>query len=152
MSTWTRCSSVATRSNSEDLWHLMYVNSLLAQRSGPQQRPISGRRHGALWDIKGKIAGLPVVRPVGRQEPRGGDGLPPRRRPQNPRRSSTTCAATETPGSWPSAARWAATAGVTKIGRDVLTLDADLESTAGEAFPGAYYDPDAYARATVELF
>ena len=42
--------------------------------------------------------------------------------------------------------------GRTKIGRDVLTLDAELESTAGDAFPGAYYDPDTYARATVELF
>jgi mannonate dehydratase len=135
--------------NSEDLWHLMYVNSYW--RNGPVLNNAISGVDMALWDIKGKIAGMSVYDLWGGKNReaamvyRHADGREPAEVLDNVRRYQEA-------GVLAVRCQMGGYGGRTKIGRDVLTLDVELEATAGNAFPGAYYDPDAYARATVELF
>jgi mannonate dehydratase len=135
--------------NVEDLWHLMSVNSYW--RTGPVLNNAISGVDMALWDIKGKVAGMPVYDLWGgRSRPaamvyRHADG-------REPAEVLDAVLAYREAGVLAVRCQMGGYGGRTRIGRQILTLEVDLEAFAGEAFPGAYYDPDRYARQTVELF
>jgi mannonate dehydratase len=126
----------------EDLWHLMYVNPYW--RNGPVLNNAISGVDMALWDIKGKAAGMPVYDLLGGKcraaamVYRHADGNDPQEVLDNVRALEAQgflairCQMGGYGGRSPSAA--GSQAGV----RDV--------------FPGSYYEPDAYARSVVDLF
>ena len=123
--------------NSEDLWHLMSVNSYW--RTGPVLNNAISGVDMALWDIKGKIAGMPVYDLLGgkcREAAmvyRHADG--------------------RDPDEVLDAVRGYREAGVLAVRCQMGGYGGRVGSIVGsDAFPGAYYDPDRYARATIELF
>lgn len=132
--------------NIEDLWHLMYVNSYW--RNGPVLNNAISGVDMALWDIKGKVAGLPVHDLLGGKcraaamVYRHADGAEP---------EQVAAAVSRYQAEGHRAVR------CQMGGYGART--ADRSSAADRAgpdlrrdFPGAYYDPDAYARSVVELF
>jgi L-alanine-DL-glutamate epimerase-like enolase superfamily enzyme len=67
----------------EYLWHKIYLNSSVSgiwRMTGPVWMSALSGIDQALWDIKGKVANLPVVEASGRQVPRPGRGIHPLRR------------------------------------------------------------------------
>jgi mannonate dehydratase len=131
--------------NIEDLWHLMYVNSYW--RNGPVLNNAISGVDMALWDIKGKAAGMPVYELLGGKSReaamvyRHADGSEPAEvldaveRYRDEGNRAVRCqlggyGGRRVPGEPGSAAR----------------------DRIEAAFPGAYYDPDRYARSVVELF
>ena len=123
--------------NIEDLWHVMYVSSYW--RNGPILNNAISGVDMALWDIKGKVAGMPVYDLWGgkcREAAmvyRHADGREP-------------AEVLDAVLAYREAGLLAVRCQMGGYGGRVGTI-ADRD-----AFPGAYYDPDAYARATVELF
>ena len=145
--------------NSDDLWHMMMVNAYW--RNGPVLNNAIGGVDMALWDLKGKLAGMPVYDLLGgrcREAAmvyRHADGREPQEvldnllRYQEQGFLAVRCqmggyggrvkdisAATAVPGP-----------GAPQATHRMHALD-QPEST----FPGAYYDPDAYARSIPDLF
>lgn len=123
--------------NSEDLWHLMSVNSYW--RNGPVLNNAISGVDMALWDIKGKIAGLPVYDLLGGKcrdaamVYRHADGRDPAEVLDNVLRYRD--------------------AGVLAVRCQMGGYGGRVGAIGDrEAFPGAYYDPDRYARSVVELF
>jgi mannonate dehydratase len=136
--------------NIEDLWHLMSVNAYW--RNGPVLNNAISGVDMALWDIKGKVAGLPVYDLLGgkcREAAmvyRHADGRDPQEvldvvlRYREEGHLAVRCqmggygGRTGDPG-----------AGTARSGA------AETKARLRASFPGAYYDPDRYARSAVEL-
>jgi mannonate dehydratase len=122
--------------NIEDLWHLMYVNAYW--RNGPVLNNAISGVDMALWDIKGKTAGMPVSDLLGGRcreaamvyrHAHGGDPQEVLDRVLQFREEGHLAVRCQLGG-------YGGLAG----------------SPLPGAFPGAYYDPDRYARSVVELF
>lgn len=146
-------------SNIEDLWHLMMVNSYW--RNGPVLNNAVSGVDMALWDIKGKVAGMPVYDLLGgkcREAAmvyRHADGRDPQEVLDNvlKYRDEGFLAVRCQMGGYggrvqdirPGAAtptREAPQATHRRRGMDRLD----------SAFPGTYYSPDVYARSIPPLF
>jgi mannonate dehydratase len=129
--------------NIEDLWHLMYVNSYW--RNGPVLNNAISGVDIALWDIKGKAAGMPVFDLLGgkcREAAmvyRHADGASPEEVVESVLRFREE-------GHLAVRCQMGGYGGSVADGLDPR----DERLRAG--FPGAYYEPDAYARSVVEMF
>jgi mannonate dehydratase len=128
--------------NIEDLWHLMYVNAYW--RNGPVLNNAISGVDIALWDIKGKEAGMPVHDLLGgkcREAAmvyRHADG-------GSPQEVADAALAHVEGGALAVRCQMGGYGGV-KAG------SGGAGASAGDAFPGAYYDPAAYARSVPALF
>jgi mannonate dehydratase len=145
--------------NSEDLWHLMYVNSYW--RNGPVLNNAISGVDMALWDIKGKIANLPVYDLLGgkcREAAmvyRHADGRDPQEVLENVLKFQET-------GALAVRLQMGGYGGrVNEITDDNLnpsqaapqaTHRLQMLDRLNSNFPGAYYDPDRYARSIPPLF
>ncbi len=122
----------------EDLWHLVHVNAYW--RSGPVMNNALSGVDQALWDIKGKLAGMPVYQLLG-----GAcrDGVAVYRH-----------ASGRTPEEVADRARAFLAQGIRHVRVQIGGYGGRVEPAPGTAaaFPGAYYDPAAYARGVVALF
>ena len=126
----------------EDLWHLMYVNAYW--RNGPVLNNAISGVDMALWDIKGKVAGMPVYDLLGGKTReaamvyRHADGGDPREI------ADAVLAFAEQ--------------GYLAVRCQMGGYGGSTPSTTGaharirQALPGTYYEPDAYARSVVGLF
>ncbi len=145
--------------NIEDLWHLMYVNSYW-RNSGVLNNAISGVDM-ALWDIKGKVANMPVYDLLGgkcREAAmvyRHADG-------RDPKEVLDNVLKYQADGALAVRCQMGGYGGRVKdiTKRNARPSRKAPQAThrgkgtdrAGSAFPGAYYDPDAYARSIPVLF
>ena len=135
----------------EDLWHLMSVNAYW--RNGPVLNNAISGVDMALWDIKGKVAGMPVYDLLGgkcREAAmvyRHADGRDPGEVLDNVLRYAEE-------GYQAVRCQMGGYGGRTGERDSGAARSPKAETTARlrAAFPGAYYDPDRYARSTVELF
>ena len=145
--------------NIEDLWHLMYVNSYW--RNGPVLNNAISGVDMALWDIKGKEANMPVYDLLGgkcREAAmvyRHADGRDPQEvldnvlKYQEEGYQAVRCQMGGYGGR------------VNEMTDDTVqpgkaapqaTHRINMMERLNSKFPGAYYDPDWYARSVVELF
>lgn len=122
----------------EDLWHTIHVNAYW--RSGPVMNNALSGVDMALWDLKGKLAGMPVYQLLGGKCREGAavyrhaDGREPSEVEDNVRRFMEQ--------------------GVRYVRAQMGGYGGrseDLPRPDG-AVSGAYYDPDGYVRNTVRLF
>jgi mannonate dehydratase len=129
--------------NIEDLWHLMYVNSYW--RNGPVLNNAISGVDMALWDIKGKVAGMPVYDLLGGKARaaamvyRHADG-------SEPAEVLEKVLAFQEEGHLAVRCQLGGYGGRR---RDATTA---REPIAPDEFPGAHYDPERYARSVVDLF
>ncbi|MBT8211771.1 MAG: starvation-sensing protein RspA [Acidimicrobiia bacterium] len=129
--------------NIEDLWHLMYVNSYW--RNGPVLNNAISGVDMALWDIKGKVAGMPVYDLLGgksRQAAmvyRHADGKSPDEVLQAVQR-------------YQEEGHLAVRCQMGGYGAQHADVAGGSAAQIRDGFPGAYYDPDSYARSVVDLF
>ena len=145
--------------NIEDLWHLMYVNSYW-RNSGVLNNAISGVDM-ALWDIKGKVANMPVYDLLGgkcREAAmvyRHADGRDPQEVLENviKYQEQGYLAVRCQMGGYGGRVKdiTAATAVPSKDAPQATHRMKTLDRPAS-AFPGAYYDADMYARSIPPLF
>jgi mannonate dehydratase len=145
--------------NIEDLWHLMYVNSYW-RNSGVLNNAISGVDM-ALWDIKGKIANMPIYDLLGgkcREAAmvyRHADGRDPQEVLDNVLKYQEQgyLAVRCQMGGYGGRVKdiTAATAMPSKEAPQATHRMKTLDRP-NSAFPGAYYDADAYARSIPPLF
>jgi len=123
-------------SNVEDLWHLMYVNSYW--RNGPTLNNAISGVDLALWDLRGKVANLPVYALLGGQcRPaamyyRHADGRDPQEVLDNVLRFRDE--------------------GVLVVRCQINGYGGKYEKKTDGDFPGMYYNPDEYARSVPPLF
>jgi mannonate dehydratase len=135
----------------EDLWHLMHVNAYW--RNGPVLNNAISGVDMALWDIKGKAAGMPVYDLLGgkcREAAlvyRHADGREPGEVLDRVLRFAEE-------GYQAVRCQMGGYGGRTGSEGDEGGRSPKAETTARlrGPLPGAYYDPDRYARSTVELF
>jgi mannonate dehydratase len=135
----------------EDLWHLMSVNAYW--RNGPVLNNAISGVDMALWDIKGKVAGMPVHDLLGgkcREAAmvyRHADGREPGEVLDNVLRFAEE-------GYLAVRCQMGGYGGRTgaEAGGAVRSRAAATTARLRDPLPGAYYDPDRYARSTVELF
>lgn len=129
--------------NIEDLWHLMYVNSYW--RNGPVLNNAISGVDMALWDIKGKVAGLPVYDLLGGKSRaaamvyRHADGSEP-------------AAVLEQVLEYQEQGHVAVRCQLGGYGGRRGEGAQARGPIAADEFPGAYYDPERYARSVVDLF
>jgi len=145
--------------NIEDLWRLMYVNSYW--RNGPVLNNAISGVDMALWDIKGKVAGMPVYQLLGgkcREAAmvyRHADGREPAEVLENVRKyqEQGARAVRLQMGGYGGRVKeiTAATAAPSEVAPQATHRMRELDRQ-GSAFPGAYYDPDVYARSVPALF
>lgn len=145
--------------NTEDLWHMMYVNAYW--RNGPVLNNAISGVDMALWDIKGKIANMPVYDLLGgkcREAAmvyRHADGRDPQEvlehviKYQEEGYIAVRCQMGGYGGRVKDIS--AATAVPSKAAPQATHRMRNLDR-ADSAFPGAYYDPDVYARSIPALF
>lgn len=145
--------------NIEDLWHTMYVNSYW--RNGPVLNNAISGVDIALWDLKGKVAGMPVYDLLGgkcREAAmvyRHADGREPKEVLENVLKYQAEGAR----------AVRLQMGGYGGRVQDIRKGNARPSKKAPQAthrmklmdrldsdFPGAYYDPDQYARSIPPLF
>jgi mannonate dehydratase len=145
--------------NIEDLWRLMYLNSYW--RNGPVLNNAIAGVDMALWDIKGKLAQMPVYQLLGgkcREAAmvyRHADGREPQEVLENVLKYQEE-------GALAVRCQMGGYGGRVK---DITDATATPHETApqathrmqmmdrlGSSFPGAYYDPDVYARSIPALF
>ena len=145
--------------NIEDLWHLMYVNAYW--RNGPVLNNAISGVDMALWDIKGQAANMPVYDLLGgkcREAAmvyRHVDG-------RDPQEVLDNVLKYQAEGALALRLQMGGYGGRVK---DITKRNARPSKTApqatfqmkrmdrlGTAFPGAYYDPDAYARSIPPMF
>jgi len=145
--------------NIEDLWHVMYVNSYW--RNGPVLNNAISGVDMALWDIKGKVANLPVYDLIGgkcREAAmvyRHADGREPKEVLENVLKYrewgalAVRCQMGGYGGRVKELSKRSARPNrkAPQATHRLKTLD-NLQSN----FPGAYYDPDKYSRSVIELF
>jgi mannonate dehydratase len=123
-------------SNVEDLWHMMYVNSYW--RNGPVLNNAISGVDMALWDLRGKVAGLPVYALLGgKSRPaamyyRHADGRDPQEVLDNVLRFKEE--------------------GVLVVRCQLNGYGGKVDKRGEGDFPGMYYNPDAYARSVPPLF
>jgi mannonate dehydratase len=123
-------------SNVEDLWHLMYVNSYW--RNGPTLNNAISGVDLALWDLRGKVANLPVYALLGGKcRPaamyyRHADGRDPQEVLDNVLRFREE--------------------GVLVVRCQINGYGGKYEKKTDGDFPGMYYNPDEYARSVPPLF
>ncbi len=145
--------------NSEDLWHLMMVNAYW--RNGPVLNNAIGGVDMALWDMRGKLAGMPVYDLLGGKcrdaamVYRHADGREPQEVLDNlvRYREQGYLAVRCQMGGYGGRVKDITTANAAS-GPDAPQAThrmRDLDRR-GSGFPGAYYDPDAYARSIPVLF
>jgi mannonate dehydratase len=145
--------------NIEDLWHMMMVNSYW--RNGPVLNNAISGVDMALWDIKGKLANMPVYDLLGgkcREAAmvyRHADGRDPQEVLDNviKYQEQGYLAVRCQMGGYGGRVKdiTAATAMPSKDAPQATHRMKSLDRPAS-AFPGAYYDPDAYARSIPPLF
>jgi mannonate dehydratase len=145
--------------NIEDLWHMMYVNSYW-RNSGVLNNAISGVDM-ALWDIKGKVANMPVYDLLGgkcREAAmvyRHADGRDPQEVLENviKYQEQGYLAVRCQMGGYGGRVKdiTAATAVPSKDAPQATHRMKKLDRPNSD-FPGAYYDADAYARSIPPLF
>jgi mannonate dehydratase len=145
--------------NIEDLWHLMMVSSYW--RNGPVLNNAVSGVDMALWDIKGKVANMPVYDLIGgkcREAAmvyRHADGRDPQEVLENVIRYkeegalAVRCQMGGYGGRVKDITKWNARPG--PAAPQATHRGGGLER-ADTAFPGAYYDPDVYARSVEKLF
>jgi mannonate dehydratase len=145
--------------NIEDLWHMMIVNSYW--RNGPVLNNAVSGVDMALWDIKGKIANMPVYDLLGgkcREAAmvyRHADGRDPQEvldnviKYQEQGYLAVRCQL----GGYGGRVKdiTAATAVPSKDAPQATHRMKSLDRPTS-VFPGAYYDPDVYARSIPDLF
>jgi mannonate dehydratase len=145
--------------NIEDLWKLMYVNAYW--RNGPVLNNAISGVDMALWDIKGKAANMPVYDLLGgkcREAAmvyRHADGRDPQEVLNNVLRYKED-------GYLAVRCQMGGYGGRVKEITDETvqpgkaspqaTHRIDMMDRLNSSFPGAYYDPDWYARSVVEMF
>ncbi len=134
--------------NIEDLWQLMYVNSYW--RNGPVLNNAISGVDMALWDIKGKVAGMPVYDLFGGKSRhaamvyRHADGT-------SPAEVLEKVIAYREDGYLAVRCQLGGYGGRRAVGEaDPAGGSPGMEGTG--TFPGAYYDPHRYARSVVDLF
>ncbi len=145
--------------NSEDLWHLMMVNSYW--RNGPVLNNAVSGVDMALWDIKGKLANMPVYDLLGGKcRPaamvyRHADGRDKEEVLDNviKYREAGYLAVRCQMGGYGGRVKdiVAATAAPHEVAPQATHRQMVLDHP-GTTFPGAYYDPDLYARSIPALF
>ncbi len=145
--------------NSEDLWRMMYVNSYW--RNGPVLNNAISGVDMALWDIKGKIANMPVYDLLGgkcREAAmvyRHADGRDPQEVLENviKYQEQGHLAVRCQMGGYGGRVKeiTAATAVPSREAPQATHRGRGLDR-ADSSFPGAYYDPDVYARSVPLLF
>ncbi len=145
--------------NIEDLWHLMYVNSYW-RNSGVLNNAISGVDM-ALWDIKGKVANMPVYDLLGGKcrdaamVYRHADGRDPKEVLDNVLKyqAEGALAVRCQMGGYGGRVKGInkRNARPSRKAPQATHRQKAIEKPAS-AFPGAYYDPDAYARSIPPLF
>ena len=143
----------------EDLWHMMYVNSYW--RNGPVLNNAISGVDIALWDIKGKEANMPVYDLLGgkcREAAmvyRHADGRDPQEvldnviKYQEEGHLAVRCQM----GGYGGRVN-EVTDDTVQPGRSApqATHRIKMMERLNSNFPGAYYDPDWYARSVVDLF
>ena len=145
--------------NSEDLWHMLMVNAYW--RNGPVLNNAIGGVDMALWDIKGKLANMPVYDLLGgkcREAAmvyRHADGREPQEVLDNllKYRDEGALAVRCQMGGYGGRVK-DITAATAVPSRDApqATHRMTMMDRLNSNFPGAYYDPDAYARSIPALF
>jgi mannonate dehydratase len=141
--------------NIEDLWHLMMVSSYW--RNGPVLNNAVSGVDIALWDLKGKVANLPVYDLIGgkcREAAmvyRHADGSEPQEVLDNVIRLrelgalAVRCQMGGYGGRVKDITKWKTDPAAPPVKRGSL-------ERSDTAFPGVYYDPDVYARSVEALF
>lgn len=145
--------------NIEDLWRMMYVNSYW--RNGPVLNNAVSGVDMALWDIKGKVAGMPVYDLIGGKcrdaamVYRHADGREPQEVLENviKYQEQGFLAVRCQMGGYGGRVKdiTAATAVPSRTAPQATHRMKTLDRQES-AFPGAYYDPDLYARSIPALF
>jgi mannonate dehydratase len=122
----------------EDIWHLVHVNAYW--RSGPVMNNALSGVDMALWDIKGKLAGMPVYQLLG-GKCREGAAVYRHADGREPAEVADRVRAFQAQGLRFVRAQMGGYGGRL----------AKIQPPDGSP-DGAYFDPDAYLRATVRLF
>jgi mannonate dehydratase len=145
--------------NIDDLWHMMIINSYW--RNGPVLNNAVSGVDMALWDIKGKMANMPVYDLLGgkcREAAmvyRHADGRDPQEVLDNllKYQEQGYLAVRCQMGGYGGRVKdiTAATAVPSKDAPQATHRMKSLDRL-GSAFPGAYYDPDVYARSIPDMF